>query len=160
MATRTINLNQVADRYRRLGRQFWPTVMKGARLGAERARAEMVKRSQEAFDRGASARSWKATTSVSDRTVTVYNQAPYAGVIEYGRRPGSKPPPSKVLEPWVRRKLKVSRKKAPGVAFVVARKIGRDGIPGKYIMARARGAIIRAILAEIEDALHRALQVP
>lgn len=36
----------------------------------------------------------------------VYNTAPYAAVIELGRRPGARMPPPDALKPWVEKKLK------------------------------------------------------
>jgi hypothetical protein len=84
------------------------------------------------------ARAWKTEKVVDgaspiDGYVRLYNQAPYAGVIEYGRRAGSMPP-SSALVPWVRRKLGVSAKKAPGVAFAIAKKMKTKPIPGKYVL--------------------------
>ena len=43
-----------------------------------------------------------------------------------GRKPGRQPP-SSALEEWVSKKLKVSGKRLKSVAFLVARKIGREG---------------------------------
>lgn len=155
----TLKLSQAAAHYRQLGRRFWPAVMAGARAGGERARAHLVQRSQElAFDRGGYARGWKVSLSVGEKTLTIYNQAPYSSVIEQGRRPGARQPPTKALVPWVRRKLGIGRRQAEGVAFLVARKIGRDGIPGKLILTRARGRVVRLLLEEIESSLVRALR--
>lgn len=67
--------------------------------------------------------------------------APYADIIEYGRQPGTMPPPA-ALEKWVRRKLGVADKDARRVAFLVARKIKQRGTdPSPYIepaIAQAR----------------------
>lgn len=62
---------------------------------------------------------------------------PYVRVIEEGRRPGQRPPPVGALELWVRRKIKktgprggrksLSVAEARGLAFVIARAIGRRG---------------------------------
>lgn len=57
----------------------------------------------------------------------VYSSDPNTGkvaVIEYGRRPGSKMPPSGVLLGWMAR-----RGVDPRLEFVIRRAIGRDGIP-------------------------------
>ena len=86
---------------------------------------------------------------------------PYGVHVIYGRRPGRKPPPSRELELWVRRIVKpkpppVSRAKSRNVrrarrllmkdrteqlirsvAFLIARKIGREGQPGKIFMHHA-----------------------
>jgi len=60
----------------------------------------------------------------------------YPSVMEFGRKAGSMPPPS-ALERWVHLKLGVPEHLAAGVAFVVARAIGRHGIPGKFFFKRA-----------------------
>ena len=56
----------------------------------------------------------------------------YAPIQEVGRRPG-KWPPSDALLLWVTRKLGVGPDEAKSVAFLVARKIGREGTKG-YLM--------------------------
>lgn len=61
---------------------------------------------------------------------------PYGEVIEYGRKPG-KFPPTGPLELWVRRKLGVNGDKAPGVAFLVARKIAKKGFKGAHMFSEA-----------------------
>lgn len=85
----------------------------------------------------------------------------YATVVEKGRQRGKKPPPSKELEPWVEMKLGAGRtwkgktggaayqrkgsrkmkntqlraKEIARVAFLVARKIGREGTkPRPFLM--------------------------
>lgn len=84
----------------------------------------------------------------------------YGVVMEKGRRPGKKPPPAESLHLWVERKLKVGmsgvtnvqtrrttwrkrgnadmrQKMIERVAFLVARKIGKEGIEGKHFMGDA-----------------------
>lgn len=81
------------------------------------------------------ARGWRVRKGmVSGMSATVYNKQPYAIVIEKGRRAGRRPPPSRVLIPWVMDKLGVSAKDAPRVAFLVARAIGLRGIPARPIL--------------------------
>jgi hypothetical protein len=57
----------------------------------------------------------------------------YPATMEYGRKPGSFPPVDSLVR-WVRLKLGVPESEARGVAFTVARKIARSGIPGKFFM--------------------------
>lgn len=79
------------------------------------------------------------------------NLAPYAKVIEWGRRPGAKAPPPEVIQEWVRKKL-VPLGKLEGitdenvgdheatiksVAFLIGRAIKRRGIPAKLVLATA-----------------------
>jgi hypothetical protein len=68
---------------------------------------------------------------------TVFSNLDYMSVIEKGRRPDKPPPPSSVLIRWVTIKLGVSPKQAPGVAYVVARAIGRRGLPAKRPLGNA-----------------------
>lgn len=68
------------------------------------------------------------------------NDAPHAAVIEFGRRPGATPPPVDVIAKWVRRKLgikgKGSRARIRQVAFLIARAIGRRGLPAHAVFRR------------------------
>ena len=57
--------------------------------------------------------------------------AQYASVVEWGRRPGRKMPPIQVIAEWARRKGITTP------AFVIARSIGRKGIPGKHMFEKA-----------------------
>jgi hypothetical protein len=66
----------------------------------------------------------------------VFNPVAHANAVETGRRPGS-PPPTANLMLWVRRKLKVSDEDARGVAYVVARAIGRRGTKGAVPFRKA-----------------------
>jgi len=82
----------------------------------------------------------------------------YGLVVEEGRRPGQKMPPPEALILWVRRKFRDaisvtatvlgkggqprrSKKKAAaterGLAFVIARSIGKKGFPGVHMFRRA-----------------------
>lgn len=88
-------------------------------------------------DRGQYRQSFKAYPIPGGAVLS--NTAAYAGVIEYGRRPGQKMPPVDVIMRWVIRKGILGRarmkkmapqdleKEARQVAFAIARKIGRDG---------------------------------
>lgn len=61
---------------------------------------------------------------------------PYPLVVEHGRKPGKMPPPS-ALERWVHLVLKVPTDRAKGVAFLVARAIGKRGIKARPILTQA-----------------------
>jgi hypothetical protein len=69
--------------------------------------------------------------------------ARYAGVMEYGRRPGSAPPPTAALIPWVlRHGMPVS------AAYPIARAIGRRGLRGHFFFQFAvdhGGALVQGI---------------
>jgi len=174
MAARNVDLRDLAKKFRSLGSRYMPTVMAGARSAGERARAYLVQESQskKVVDRGGYIRGWKSL--VIGNTLEVYNQAPYSGVLEYGRRPGAKPPPYYVLIPWVQRHLKIDRviksgkrkgtstSRAPkgseliGLAIAVAKSIGKRGQKGHFILTKSRKKIEGFILLEVKDALQRA----
>lgn len=56
----------------------------------------------------------------------------YGEALEYGRSPG-KYPPRKPIQAWVEKKLEVSGKEAKAVAFLVARKIAKQGTKGAHM---------------------------
>lgn len=74
-------------------------------------------------------------------TVTVTGSpAILAAVLEGGRRPGARPPPTAVIAVWARRKLRVTQRDLPSVAFLIARAIGRRGLPALRIFTIAAAA--------------------
>lgn len=60
---------------------------------------------------------------------SVMNPLIYAWPVERGRRPG-KMPPVQAIELWVIRKLGVSPAESRGVAYLIARAIGKRGTKG------------------------------
>ncbi len=70
----------------------------------------------------------------------VASRAPYAGYVEFGRRPGGAMPPWREGSPlyrWVVRNLESRDGDFESTAFLVARAIARRGIPGRRMFARA-----------------------
>lgn len=86
------------------------------------------------------------------------SKAPYAAVIEYGRTPGSRPPPVEPIARWAQRRLSLPYEQARGIAFGIARSIGRRGLKGRKILTgektrrRLRNAmqkeLLKALIAE------------
>ena len=66
----------------------------------------------------------------------VSSPSAYAIVIEEGRRPGQRMPPSDMLVPWIMQKFDLPEEQAQKLAFVVARSIGRKGFAGVHMYAR------------------------
>ena len=77
---------------------------------------------------------------------------PYPLVVEYGRKAGKMPPP-KALERWVHLVLKVPTDKAKGVAFLVARAIGKKTIKGKLLLTKAYEKSYPKVIANFNKAL-------
>lgn len=84
---------------------------------------------------------------------------PYWKYVEYGRRPGKMPPIDNIKE-WIRVKPIIpdsSSGRVPSanqLAYLIARKIGREGIPARHVINKTvytdvTERIIEAIRAEI-----------
>lgn len=58
----------------------------------------------------------------------------YVAVLEYGRRPGAPPPPVAAIQAWAARKLGDGSR---GTAYVIARAIGRRGLPAHHMFSEA-----------------------
>jgi len=175
MAARVMTLDHLAKQFRSLGSRYMPTVMKGAASAGERARLYLVQETQrkKLVDRNKYINAWKSL--VQTNKLEIYNQAPYSAVIELGRRPNQKPPPYRVLIPWVRRHItashtlksgprkgqtiarKVRGDAAIGIAIAIAKSIGKKGQKGKFVLRDAEDKIVEFIKAEVEDALSRTL---
>lgn len=67
----------------------------------------------------------------------VFNPSAYGLPVELGRGAGKRQPPSSALELWVRRKLGVPENRVKSVAFLVARKIGRQGTKAVEMFTKA-----------------------
>lgn len=85
--------------------------------------------------------------------------AAYWQYVEYGRRPGKFPPPDKILE-WVRIKPVIPRPLSNGklptekqLAFLIGRKIAREGIAPTPALATSADAIYDLFLVRIGEAL-------
>jgi len=58
----------------------------------------------------------------------------YVSVLEWGRRPGAPPPPVAAIQAWAARTLGDGSR---GTAFVIARAIGRRGLPAHHMFSEA-----------------------
>lgn len=97
----------------------------------------------------------KTTVSPLFVTTTVGSNLPYARARDQGRSAGSTPPPTAPIAAWL-----ASKGGDPKLAFVVARAIGRRGIPGDRFLTgsfekakpqiRAEfGKVPRAVIARL-----------
>ncbi len=93
--------------------------------------------------------------------VRIFAQPPadiYAGVMEFGRRPGARWPPLLPILFWVKTKLRIEdEKQAKSVAFLIARKIGIKGIPGHFAFGRALEVLITEAKGIFERGIGAAL---
>lgn len=156
-----LDMSKLAPHLRKRAKDRYALVLKTIRVFAKtRAilaiQEEISSSVPQPVDRGTYRRGW--TAHDTPHGAVVFNSTKYAGVIERGRRAGAKRPPSDVLVSWVLRKGLVRGVKgkanraqaAKGLAFVIARKIGRKGLPARNILARAVAKFRPELLAEIK----------
>lgn len=99
--------------------------------------------------------------SASGETVTgiVGTPAKYAEPVEYGTKPHF--PPLEPLQYWVEKKLGLPEKEAKSVAFLIARKISKEGTEGAHMFEDAwteHKDKVEQILNEISDEVMRRIQ--
>lgn len=129
---------------------------------AERYKA--ILKSEGKFASGQLVNSVDCIAEVSGKWVIIsYLVADHWKYVENGRKPGSKLPPIDAIEKWIVIKRivpKTNGKKAPTtrqLAFAIATKIARDGIPATKAMARAIDSSEK-IIEDICDNLAQQLQ--
>ncbi len=144
-----------------LAERLRPTLLRGARSGAARVVALMVERTRKArgatpgtqasrggaVNTGEFIRAWRWLPLPDG--ARVLNDRPYGAVIEYGRRPGSKPPPTSVIYWWLIRRLRWTPEKAGARAWIVAQSIGRRGLMPRLILTAPEAQM------QIEDLVHQ-----
>jgi len=112
--------------------------------------ASKLTRDKGIGDQGLYLASWGAQ-SIPEGAV-LENTAPYAGIIEHGRRPNRPGPPLAPILGWVMRKLvrsgEVTEADAPGVAFLIRRRIHENGTAPRNVL--------RLTVARIQPRLQRA----
>lgn len=136
MAVIRLSMDAVIKRAQDMGPATVAAARRGLLSAAHRLRERAIRQSRAAgaMDTGRYVQSWKAMPT--ENGAVTYNDAPYAGIIEFGRRAGARQPPVSALIPWIRRKLRLSPKEAASAAFAIAREIGRKGIKGRMIMQK------------------------
>jgi len=73
------------------------------------------------------------TASTEGYEMTVGSSSPYASIVEEGRRAGAKAPPVASIVEWMTQK---GIDPSDSAAYLIARKIARDGIPAKRVFEK------------------------
>ena len=138
-----------------LGDRYVPTALAGVLSGVMRCLVLLQERTRRAgaVNTGRYLAAWKV--SKLPNGARVFNQAPYAGVIEQGRRPG-KFPPVTAIERWVTRKLGLKGAEARTAAFLIGRAIQRRGIRARRILTDP--ANLEAMTALVQEEVSRVLR--
>lgn len=166
MVGRSYTPRQFAEFTRGLPKKLNAAVITGIRNGSQQALTVVAQAGNKAppasphgkkgaFDTGAYFRGWKVTHLPNG--ARVYNATAYADIIERGRRRGRRPPPSKAIELWARRRLGLSAKEAKAAAFPIARAIGRRGLKGRRVLASAKLPMMKVVMAEVRREVRKAL---
>ena len=89
---------------------------------------------------------------------TVGYSASYAYIVEFGRKIGTMPPVSALI-PWVKKKLRINKKKdQERVAFFVSRAIFRFGTKAKPFFYPAYEKVIKGISQRIINAVMKGIR--
>ena len=94
--------------------------------------------------------------SVGEVTGVVGTANPYAVPVEMGTRPHF--PPLAPIREWVEARLGVSADEVDSVAFLIARKISREGTQGQFMFRNAFQRLTPNIEATMRSALGRVVQ--
>lgn len=103
-----------------------------------------------AVDTGRLVASWRAAQITNG--ARVYNTSPYAGIVEYGRRPGKFPNITAIAR-WAQRRLGLSKEEAARAAWPIAEAIARRGLAPRRVLANSLGQIKKLAIEEIKKAL-------
>ncbi len=134
--TTTINARQLAPKLLEAAEKHRGAIKTAAIAAARKFQALLMRRCDELgiTDQGTLKSSWRAEKTAEG--AIVYSDCPYAGIVEMGARPH---PVSKegqdAIALWAIRKLGVDPDKAASVAFLICRKIAREGQAPKYLVA-------------------------
>lgn len=109
-----------------------------------------------AVDTGAYLQAMTARATPSGAIIT--NKRKYAAVIDDGRRVGARPPPRRVLEKWVMRRLGLSAKEAKSAAFLIGRAISKRGLLPRKVMRGATDDIMKIMNEEVKLELMKSLK--
>ena len=101
-------------------------------------------------------RSWQ--TEVTPGRLAVFNRSSYAGIIEYGRRPGARMPPRAAVARWAQRTLGLSEADSRAAAFVMARAIAKRGLRARRVLGGAEAEMGAIVRDELTKALSAALE--
>jgi hypothetical protein len=155
MASAT-DLHSLSRRFKALGPKLRGAITKGMLTGALRGVSTLQRATTKAkaVNTGRYRMGWKYQFMPTG--VRLYNDTPYAAIIEFGRRWGRRPP-IEPLAQWAMRKLGLTAKEARSAAFAIANSMAKKGIPGKHVIQNSRAKLERDFKTEIKRACKAAL---
>ena len=167
----TIPIRDLPSYMRRLGAAFPAAIRAGLTGAAVRSVATLENETtrKRIRDTGHYKDGWTHSPAMSlgaaSAVVKVFNDAPYSGVIELGRRAGRKMPwvrdvplEAQPIYMWCIRKLGMTADEAAKAARPIAWSIKRKGIEGKYVLRDVKDKIAADGAKEIKKALDQAIR--
>lgn len=164
MRSVTLTPEGLVASYLRLGEQYPAAIRRGLLSASLRAIPALQKATRQAqpaspdgvgqggaVNTGAYLRAWKSRPVEDGFAVT--NDSPYSGIIEQGRAPGGKMPPIEPIARWAQRRLGLSRDKAQGVAFAIAKRIQKRGLAARQVLQLTTPELLIILRAEIDREL-------
>jgi len=155
---------------RELGDSFGPAILAGLTSAAAFSVSRLVMETDRkgVVNTRQMINAWQASRAMSTGPVSakirVYNDAPYSGVMELGRRAGrklpwlrDKPVQEQPLYLWAKSKLGLSDEEAARAAWPLAWAIKRKGIKGRRVMADILDELSVNAAQEVSKELRRAV---
>lgn len=156
---------------RELGESFGPSLLAGLTSAAVRSVATLSNETnrKQIRDTGRYLNGWGHSPAMrlgeASAAVRVYNDAPYSGVIELGRRAGRKMPWVRdvplEMQPiylWCIRQLGMTADEAKKAARPIAWSIKRKGIKGRYVVRDVLGQLAKDGAEEVAKSLERGMR--
>jgi hypothetical protein len=146
MPTRTVTLDQFIKEVGQLPDTLGEAVERGLRSAAARGVSVVVGEIEavKAVNTGALKQSVNYKPIKGGGEINV--DAPHAGFVEYGRRPGKFPPPGPIYEWVIRKGLASDETQAKQITFAIQREIATFGIKPRRYFARAMKKIVKDVL--------------
>ena len=149
-----IKPSELGKELRARAKKMPDVIRKGSYMAAQRGRSLLVRRTP--VDRGLLKASWRAKRGSGKELATIENDAPYAGIVEFGARPH---PVSRegqaAIALWAKRKFGLDEAEAKQVAYLIARRIRRRGQKPTYFVRDSLDEILVFYNKEIERAIQR-----
>jgi len=145
----TVDLSQMGARLRRDSRERRHLVELALYEAA--LRAELIVAEDTPVDRARLRNAWDVQKV--DEGADLFNDTPYAGIVERGSRPHW--PPKAPIKRWVKRVISPPDKEVDGITYAIRKKIAEEGTDPVY-MVQNNFERMQQILKEVaEDYLSR-----
>lgn len=165
MPTIRMDIKNLPAYQRKLAKAFKPAVKEGLtrggadamkllKLSTETARPASRNGKPGATNTLKYMRGWKM--QITELALRIYNRTPYASIVEYGRRPGTRMPPVRAIVLWAKRRLGKKASEAASIAYAIAKAIARRGLKGRYVFKAVKKPIQLKVTQHVQRSLRTA----